>query len=77
MWTATDLQLYALTCDRFLPVVTGFPPSAREAGASVETMHDRFSRVDLLTTKRATTLAQNSPSMGRLPQPHEASSGEG
>ena len=33
--------------DRFLPVVTGFPPSAREAGASVGTMHDRFSRVDL------------------------------
>jgi hypothetical protein len=39
---ATDLQLYALTCDRFLPVVTGFPPSAREAGTSVEGMLDRF-----------------------------------
>jgi MFS family permease len=38
----TDLDLYALTCDRFLPVVTGFPPSAREAGTSVETMLDRF-----------------------------------
>ena len=29
--------------DRFLPVVTGFPPSAREAGAEVEEMLDRFS----------------------------------
>jgi MFS family permease len=40
---ATDLQLQALTCDRFLPVVTGFPPSSREAGAEVEEMLDRFS----------------------------------
>jgi hypothetical protein len=32
-----------LTCDRFLPVVTGFPPSARQAGTSVEEMLDRFS----------------------------------
>jgi MFS family permease len=40
---ATDLELEALTCDRFLPVVTGFPPSAREAGAEVEEMLDRFS----------------------------------
>ena len=40
---ATDLQLHALTSDRFLPVVTGFPPSAREAGTSVEEMLRRFS----------------------------------
>jgi CRP-like cAMP-binding protein len=40
---ATDLELQALTCDRFLPVVTGFPPSSREAGAEVEQMLDRFS----------------------------------
>jgi CRP-like cAMP-binding protein len=40
---ATDLELHALTCVRFLPVVTGFPPSAREAGAEVEEMLDRFS----------------------------------
>jgi hypothetical protein len=40
---ATDLELQALTCDRFLPVDTGLPPSAREAGTSVETMLDRFS----------------------------------
>ena len=39
---ATDLALQALTCDRFLPVVTGFPPSSREAGAEVEEMLDRF-----------------------------------
>jgi CRP-like cAMP-binding protein len=40
---ATDLELQALTCDRFLPVVTGFPPSSREARAEVEQMLDRFS----------------------------------
>jgi MFS family permease len=40
---ATDLELQALTSDRFLPVVTGFPPSSREAGAEVEEMLDRFS----------------------------------
>jgi MFS family permease len=39
---ATDLKLYALRCNRFLPVVTGFPPSAREASTSVEDMLDRF-----------------------------------
>ena len=39
---ATDLELQALRCNRFLPVITGFPPSAREAGTSVETMLDRF-----------------------------------
>jgi MFS family permease len=39
---ATDLDLYALRCDRFLPVVSGYPPSAREAGSSVESMLDRF-----------------------------------
>jgi Cyclic nucleotide-binding domain len=39
---ATDLELQALTCERFLPVVTGFPPSAREAGAEVDTLLNRF-----------------------------------
>ncbi len=39
---ATELKLYALRCNRFLPVVTGYPPSAREAGSSVESMLDRF-----------------------------------
>jgi MFS family permease len=40
---ATDLQLHALTSDRFLPVVTGFPPSSRTARTSVEEMLHRFS----------------------------------
>jgi CRP-like cAMP-binding protein len=40
---ATDLELQALGCDRFLPVVTGFPPSSREAGTEVAEMLDRFS----------------------------------
>jgi MFS family permease len=39
---ATDLKMYALKCNRFLPVVTGYPPSAREAGTSVESMLGRF-----------------------------------
>ena len=39
---ATELKLYALRCNRFLPVVTGYPPSAGEAGSSVESMLDRF-----------------------------------
>jgi hypothetical protein len=38
---ATDLELQALKCNRLLPVVTGFPPSSREAGAEKE-MLDRF-----------------------------------
>jgi CRP-like cAMP-binding protein len=41
---ATDLELEALRCDRFLPVVTAFPPSAREAEASVDEMLHRFGR---------------------------------
>jgi MFS family permease len=40
---ATDLQLHSLTCEQFLPVVTGFPLSARQARASVDTMLERFS----------------------------------
>lgn len=40
---ATNLRLQTLTSDRFLPVVTGFPPSAREAGTSVDSMLHRFS----------------------------------
>ena len=40
---ASDLELQALTCIRFLPVVTGFPPSAREARSEVEEMLGRFS----------------------------------
>ncbi len=39
----TELHLQALRCDRFLPVVTGFPPGAREAGSGVEEMLGRFS----------------------------------
>jgi hypothetical protein len=39
----SELHLQALRCDRFLPVVTGFPPSAREAGSEVEEMLGWFS----------------------------------
>jgi CRP-like cAMP-binding protein len=40
---ATDLQLHSLTCEQFLPVVMGFPPSARQARASLDTS-SRISR---------------------------------
>jgi MFS family permease len=40
---ASPLRLQALASDHFLPAVTGFTPSAREAGTSVDTMLDRFS----------------------------------
>ena len=38
--------LAPLTSDRFLPVVTGFPPSASRAATSVEKMLDRFGPAD-------------------------------
>lgn len=37
-----DLRLHALRSDQFLPAVLGFTPSAREAGAVVDSMLDRF-----------------------------------
>ncbi len=43
----TDLQLRALPSDRFLPVVAGFTPSAREAALGVDRLLDRFSPGDL------------------------------
>ena len=39
---SSDLRLQALRSDRFLPVVLGYTPSAREAGAVVDSMLDRF-----------------------------------
>jgi CRP-like cAMP-binding protein len=36
------LRLKALRSDRFLPVVLGYTPSAREAGVTVDSMLDRF-----------------------------------
>jgi CRP-like cAMP-binding protein len=39
----TELRLKALRSDRFLPVVLGYTPSAREAGVVVESMLGRFS----------------------------------
>lgn len=38
----SDLRLKALRSDRFLPVVLGYTPSAREAGVVVDSMLDRF-----------------------------------
>jgi CRP-like cAMP-binding protein len=44
----TELRLKALRSDQFLPVVLGYTPSAREAGAVVDSMLDRFTpRADL------------------------------
>jgi MFS family permease len=39
----SDARLRALPSDRFLPVVLGFTPSAREAASGVDVMLDRFS----------------------------------
>jgi CRP-like cAMP-binding protein len=38
----SDVRLRALLSDRFLPVVLGFTPSAREAALGVEEMLHRF-----------------------------------
>jgi hypothetical protein len=43
---ATPLRLQTLASDSFLPVVTDFIPSAREAGISVDAMLDRYRRRD-------------------------------
>jgi CRP-like cAMP-binding protein len=43
---ATELRLQALASDHFLPIVTGFTPSAFEAGASVDAMLDRYTPRD-------------------------------
>ena len=42
----SELRLKALRSDRFLPVVLGYTPSAREAGVVVESMLDRFAPRD-------------------------------
>ena len=39
----SDVRLCALSSDRFLPVVLGFTPSAREAAVGVDVLLDRFS----------------------------------
>jgi MFS family permease len=40
--STSPLRLQALRSEHFLAVVLGFPPSAREAGTTVDTMLDRF-----------------------------------
>jgi hypothetical protein len=39
--------MQTLTSERFLPVILGYTPSAREASAVVEVMLDRYSPPDL------------------------------
>jgi CRP-like cAMP-binding protein len=38
----TDVRLRGLRSDRFLPVVLGYTPSAREAATGVDLLLDRF-----------------------------------
>ena len=45
---AGELRLKALRSDRFLPVVLGYTPSAREAGVAIDSMLDRFAPGDNL-----------------------------
>ena len=42
----SDVRLRALLSTRFLPVVLGFTPAAREAAAGVDVMLDRFAPRD-------------------------------
>ena len=42
----SELRLKALRSDRFLPIVLGYTPSAREAGVVVDSMLDRFTPRD-------------------------------
>ena len=42
----SELRLKSLRSDRFLPVVLGYTPSAREAGLVVDSMLDRFTPRD-------------------------------
>jgi MFS family permease len=68
---ATDLQLYSLTREQFLPVVRGFPPSAQHARASVDTMLERLFEAErpaadtrlAQCTEAATAWRSNLPSM--------------
>ena len=46
MRATSELRLKALRSDRFLPVVLGYTPSAREAGVAVDSMLDRFTPGD-------------------------------
>ena len=43
---SSELRLKSLRSDRFLPVVLGYTPSAREAGVGVDSMLDRFTPRD-------------------------------
>jgi MFS family permease len=43
---SSELRLKSLRSDRFLPVVLGYTPSAREAGVEVDSMLDRFTPRD-------------------------------
>jgi CRP-like cAMP-binding protein len=48
---ATDLELQALTCDRFLPVVTGYPPSSLRRGPRWRRCSTDSARVNRLMIK--------------------------
>jgi CRP-like cAMP-binding protein len=42
----TDLRLQTLRADQFIPIVLGYPPSAREAGTTVDSMLTRYAPRD-------------------------------
>lgn len=48
----SELSLQSLRSDRFLPVVLGFTPSAREAGQTVDVLLDRYSPREPLRPER-------------------------
>jgi hypothetical protein len=68
---ASDLELQALTCNRFLPVVSGFPPSAGRRGPRSGKCSIDSTRKNRMTinktgqrSKRAATLALKSDGCG-------------
>jgi MFS family permease len=58
----SELRLHALRSDRFLPVVLGYTPSAREAGTVVDSMLDRFTPRDSVEHVSGDAAAESSES---------------
>ncbi len=64
---SSELRLQALGSDHFLPVVIGYTPSAREAGAVVDTMLDRFTPRDSVEHVSGEAAGESSESLTGQP----------
>jgi len=63
----SELRLHALGSDHFLQVVIGYTPSAREAGAVVDTMLDRFTPRDSVEHVSGEAAGESSESLTGQP----------